>query len=218
MIFVRRILPVAVYTVLILAVAAVLGHVTLSGYFPRRLDTPPGEFLLLCIEARTVFDSHHAPLDGLSHPEWTGDLLISEVSVSDRLMPPPARILYRVKAPEDVVAGELTSVRDVPQTLKFPLQRSHFSQLILLVRSISAGGEVFLELSGEPFQLGPGQQRRIGGVREPSGGLTTYWDPHRWQDRLEEALVLGEPAVVLVVHNVGWVQHRRVKSPEEVFR
>ncbi len=189
------------------------------GLVSRHLEVPPGHFLLLRIEARTVFDEPHSRLHDLDAPRWTGDHLISRVPALDRLTSPPVRLLYEVRSPEDVVAARMMGVRTFSHTVPFPLQRSAFSEVSLLLRSVSGEGEVLLELFGDPLVLAPMQHKRLGVVREPSGGLRVYHDPELWQDRLEEALVRTEPALVLVLCNEGWVDHSRVKSPEkEVVR
>lgn len=211
----RWLLPVCFLFSLVLIVGIGQGPL---GLLSRHLEAPPGHFLLLRIEARTVFDQPHSSLHGLDYPEWTGDHLIFRVPALDRLTSPPVRLLYEVRSPEDVVAVEMTAVRSLSHTVHFPLQRSVFSEVAVLLRAVSGEGEVFLELYGDPLVLAPMQEKRIGVVRDPSGGLQVYREPDLWQDRLEEALVRAEPAVVLVLCNEGWVEHSRVKSPEEVVR
>ncbi|MFO8061275.1 MAG: hypothetical protein R6U70_11550 [Bacillota bacterium] len=179
---------------------------------------PTGEFLLLSVEARTVFDAPHLSSPDPLHPQWTGETLISPPSILDRVAPPRVRVLYQVKSPEDVSAVRLHSVRRLPATLSFPTTRSNFARVVLLLRHMRDRGEVSLELSGHSFALEPSGEERIGLVREASGGLTAYCDPEQWRERLEEALARGEPAAVFVVRNEGWVRHDRVKSPEEVLR
>ena len=113
-------------------------------------------------------------------------------------------LISQITAAEHPLYVSNERIHLLPAKFSFPINESFFSEVTLVVESITTNGTVVLHLNQLKIKLNPGESTTVGVTKGKEGALLYFESQTIWEKRLNKSLTAQRPVGVWQITNTGW--------------